>query len=636
MGSNYFDFDEAPTSTIAERRMQWNEDEETLDIGLKDGVVGQVFEEDFTLIKNQTGATLLDGRAIMFAGAVGASGRLKGQYGIADGSFPSVLTIGITTQDIETGGDGRVTTRGKVRGIDTTGTPFGEVWAEEDIVYMSPTTPGWLTNVQPNAPDLQITMAVVVNVHAVNGILFVRPTWHINMSDLDDVNGTPLTVTGQLPVWDNANSYFDFNFNITDYQLKDDFTEGSVLFRGATAITEDNSNLFWDDSLNRLGIGTSSPTADLTITKNANVNFHVTATANGKQASYDLRGKTEGGTEVRVQSSAIGIGTTLRGLIGTVSNHKFELTTNDIQRLTILSNGDIGIGTTSPSEKLEVDGNVLVSVLTASMPVWTDASKVLVSKAINVDINYPISMYDAEPARGSETNWHGGILSLATGQPLDSVPTDLVVTKGIGKLLIVVNAGSDFDGDITITGTSVDRDTGATTPADTDTIAIDSLTTDGTTTDANGNTVHAFTGAYVSSKWFEGTVTLSTTNLTLTDVDVSHLSFEQNNDETDLTLTTLDANLFTTNVNAEFDAYIYTIHVTGDKCDIHNEASLHVGAVGMPALANRYERLRRGNIDDPLDGTTDGWWADLHYSNSPAYVEDMTLTVWFTKAQVAY
>ncbi len=37
------------------------------------------------------------------------------------------------------------------------------------------------------------------------------------------------------------------------------FTEGSVLFMGATAFSEDNSNFFWDDSNNSLGLGTPSP-----------------------------------------------------------------------------------------------------------------------------------------------------------------------------------------------------------------------------------------------------------------------------------------------------------------------------------------------------------------------------------------
>ena len=247
---------------------------------------------------------------------------------------------------------------------------------------------------------------------------------------------------------------------------------------------------------------------------------------------------------------------------------------------------------------------------------------------------YPVSMYDAVPARGKETNWHGGLLPLDTGSPLD-VPTDIVVTKGIGKIVVVVNAGTDISGTITLTGDTVDRNTGAFTVGDTDTIIVDTLTTDNTTTDASGHLIHVFVDAYITSKWFHGTVTLSTTDLTLTDVDTYHVSFEQNNDSANMTVETLDANIYTTNANAEFDCYLFTLHVTtGDKINIDNEASIHVGTNGKTALVNKYERLRVGNISESIDGTTDGWWVDIHYDNSPVYVEDVTVTVWFTKTQI--
>jgi len=43
-------------------------------------------------------------------------------------------------------------------------------------------------------------------------------------------------------------------------------TNGSVLFSNGTTISQDNANFFWDDTNNRLGIGTSSPTHKLTVT----------------------------------------------------------------------------------------------------------------------------------------------------------------------------------------------------------------------------------------------------------------------------------------------------------------------------------------------------------------------------------
>ena len=261
----------------------------------------------------------------------------------------------------------------------------------------------------------------------------------------------------------------------------------------------------------------------------------------------------------------------------------------------------------------------------------TDGAGTLAFVTATSHTQVSFSMYDAEPARGSETSLDGAFIAIATAQPLNSSPTDLVVSKGTGKLVVVINAGSDLAGDITVTGTSVNRDTGATTADDTDTLTVDALTTDNSDTDTNGNTRHAVVGGYITSKWFTGTVTLSTTNLTLTDVDVYHVSFEQFDDTANITLDTFDANILTTNVAADFDAYLYAIVVTGDKCTISREASLNVGADGETAIADRYWRLRRGNIAKAIDGTTDGTWVDVHYSNSPAYVEDVSIKVWATE-----
>lgn len=49
-------------------------------------------------------------------------------------------------------------------------------------------------------------------------------------------------------------------------------TQGSVLFAGTGGLlSQDNSNLFWDDSNNRLGVNTSSPTEKLHVVGNARV-----------------------------------------------------------------------------------------------------------------------------------------------------------------------------------------------------------------------------------------------------------------------------------------------------------------------------------------------------------------------------
>ena len=105
---------------------------------------------------------------------------------------------GVATQDIANGDKGEITHFGTVRGLDTTGTPYGEVWNEGDTLYASAIVAGRLTNVQPQAPNLSIKIGCVVNKHANVGSIFVQPTTRSKLTDLYDVNGTPLDTTGQI------------------------------------------------------------------------------------------------------------------------------------------------------------------------------------------------------------------------------------------------------------------------------------------------------------------------------------------------------------------------------------------------------------------------------------------------------
>lgn len=219
--TGYIEFDTAHTPvTNAEGLLQWNSQDGTLDLGMSGGdITLQIGQEIFEYVKNQTGATLTNGKPVAFDGNVGASGRRRAAYAIADGTYLPQHTMGILTQDIANGSDGYVTRFGKVRGIDTTGTPYGETWAAGDVIYVSPTTAGNLTNVAPDAPDYAMEVGTVVNVHAVQGEIFVTVSSNHRIIDAADVDGTPLTTSGQILVWDNANGYFDPTVNINDYQL---------------------------------------------------------------------------------------------------------------------------------------------------------------------------------------------------------------------------------------------------------------------------------------------------------------------------------------------------------------------------------------------------------------------------------
>ena len=233
-----------------------------------------------------------------------------------------------------------------------------------------------------------------------------------------------------------------------------------------------------------------------------------------------------------------------------------------------------------------------------------------------------ISAYDPQPSRASESNIHGGILQLVNAGAVSS-GASLTITQGCGKMFFVVNTAAVSTGNLVVKGNVVDRNTGVTSSG-TNTITVSGVTTDASTTDANGNPVHSFARAYLTSSWFCGSCTASSAVLDIQDIDVWHVSFEQFNDSPDLWLTTFDVNLYATATSGKFDAYLYALIKNESEIEITAAASINLGT----PIANRYYRLRRGGIDVSMDGTKDGVFVDAHYANTPANIEDVSIKVW--------
>ena len=186
--TDYIDLpDDAPHVTQA-RRLQWNLDDGTLDVGLYNNEVLQIGQEVVYYAKNTSGGPITKGTPVMYDGAVGASGKLKFTKAIADGSVDSDYMMGVAMHDVADNAFGYITHFGLVRGFNTTGTPYGETWADGDLLYFSPTTPGNWTKNQPAAPNINVHVAVVVNASAGSGSIFVRMEISERLKELQDVN----------------------------------------------------------------------------------------------------------------------------------------------------------------------------------------------------------------------------------------------------------------------------------------------------------------------------------------------------------------------------------------------------------------------------------------------------------------
>lgn len=202
---NSLAFDTTPTGAIAAQgEVMWNSDEETLDIQLN-SFAQHVGEHVLYHVKNNTGSTIAKGVPVMFAGTNGASGKLLVQPW--NGTGPSTYFMGLTAEQLLDTEEGFVISFGKLRGIQTNGGNYGETWADGEIIYVGTTT-GSLTKTQPAAPNPHIQVCAVVNAHASNGTLFIRPTLGSNIKDDEGVTITSLS-SGQLLIANNAGTVFE-------------------------------------------------------------------------------------------------------------------------------------------------------------------------------------------------------------------------------------------------------------------------------------------------------------------------------------------------------------------------------------------------------------------------------------------
>lgn len=164
--------DNEPVGTLA-----WDQADQTLNIFHPGGVVQQVGQELYAYVINNTGSTIPNGTCVRFDGAseVGEA-RLEVAPFLGTGAFPSLYTLGVTTQEITNGTEGKVTVFGKIRDIDASGSAVGESWNVGDILYVSNSVAGSFTNVKPRAPNNVVPVAAVLDNDAVTGELFVRPS----------------------------------------------------------------------------------------------------------------------------------------------------------------------------------------------------------------------------------------------------------------------------------------------------------------------------------------------------------------------------------------------------------------------------------------------------------------------------
>jgi len=177
---DYIDFNLAQTNPLVQGRLYWDNNQDTLVLGLTDNVQGDVMQTMFAYVHNAESFTLTKGTVVYLYGATGDKASVK--VASYSNDTTSARTMGLVSADIPAGSNGLIVTRGVIRKLNTNAYPPGS------ILWL-----GAYGNVQTNrpiAPNHGVFIGVVERSNPGNGFIYVQIQNGFELDELHNVLAT--------------------------------------------------------------------------------------------------------------------------------------------------------------------------------------------------------------------------------------------------------------------------------------------------------------------------------------------------------------------------------------------------------------------------------------------------------------
>lgn len=212
--------------------------------------------------------------------------------------------------------------------------------------------------------------------------------------------------------------------------LNPGLTQGSIAFQGASGLSQDNANLFYDSTNHRLGIGTTTPATQLAV---AGTSFF------GSNAVFQ---GTINGNLISQGTGTLSLNSYTLTLLGNAVLNQSLTTTSTPTFAGITINGNVGIGTTSPGSKLDLWGNL--NVATSSTPaLFVNTATGMVGVGTSTP-GYNLTVQGTSLYTGTSI-FNGNVgIGTTTPQALLSVVNGAILASGITGSTPTSGAGTRF------------------------------------------------------------------------------------------------------------------------------------------------------------------------------------------------